>query len=174
MKLDWFKMYPTLFLQDGIVDAMSTLELGATMRLLFRQWIDGDLKDDKALLARQARISEEEMESFWPRFCAFFPTFGEGRRANCFLQTYRQEAITKIEALRESGRAAAKRRWTVEGFEGTCEATESLTSIPLGDPMLDKKIEEQRKQDVPNRRSYGPRKTRATSMDAIRAKAGII
>jgi hypothetical protein len=39
-KPDWFKMDAAKFLSDAQVDAMTTLELGACLRLLCRQWLD--------------------------------------------------------------------------------------------------------------------------------------
>ena len=158
VKPDWFKMNPAMFLQDEVVDAMSALELGAVFRFLCRQWIDGDLSDDITLLARQARITDEEMEAFWPRFSAFFPLLDSGRRANRFMSESRREVVIAMEAKREAGRAAANRRW---------QKTRTKSTTSMGDPIQEKNKEEQHQE---NARPY---KSRVIDLESIRERAAI-
>ena len=60
-KPDWFKLYPSRFLQDGIVDQMTTEELGCCVRLMCRQWLDGSIPDDLDRLARICRVDGSGM-----------------------------------------------------------------------------------------------------------------
>ena len=72
-KPEWFKMDPAKFLSDALVDAMTTLELGACTRLLCRQWIDGFIPDDPHLLARLCRLDAVAMGEAWVTLSDFFP-----------------------------------------------------------------------------------------------------
>ena len=153
-KPDWFKMNPAQFLQDGIVDAMTALELGAALRLLCRQWIDGDLADDKALLARQARLTEEEMERAWQVLSQFFQPLDNGRRANRFMWVERQAVAAKCESKSDAFRALARRRWdhAKKGDDqldaDDLESNAARNAARMSDAMQEKSREEQ-SRDTP-------------------------
>ena len=84
-KPDWFKLYPSRFLQDGIIDQMTTEELGCCVRLMCRQWLDGSIPDDLDRLARICRLDRSGMGQAWVTLCQFFPPLSEGTRANRFM-----------------------------------------------------------------------------------------
>jgi len=110
-KPEWFKLNPAKFLSDRKVDAMSTLEFGACVRLLCRQWMDGDIPDDVTLLARHCRLSEAEMREVWPMLSDFFPVVGPGRRANRFMWIERERVTEELERMSDAGTRAARKRW---------------------------------------------------------------
>lgn len=110
-KPEWFRLDPAKFLADRIVDAMSTLELGACLRLLCRQWIDGDLSDDIRILARHSRLSEPEMEQAWSMLSDFFPIVAPGKRANRFMWIERARVSTELERRSDEGTRLARKRW---------------------------------------------------------------
>jgi uncharacterized protein YdaU (DUF1376 family) len=157
-KPDWFKMSPAQFLQDGIIDAMSTLELGATFRLLCRQWIDGDLVDDKGMLARQARLTEEEMERAWPVLSQFFRSLDNGRRANRFMWVERQAVAAKCESKSDTFRALARKRWdnarkpadrSNDGdVEGNAARNAQRYAARIRDAVQEQSREEQSREDA--------------------------
>src|ERR1035437_2995995 len=132
-KPDWFKIDPAKFLADGLVDAMSTLEIGAIFRLLCRQWLDGYIADDRTLLARQCRMTEIEMEAAWPMISKFFPAIGDGKRANRFMWEERQIVLRAIEAKKSAGRTAAERQWEAKRA-ATRESPNAISPEPTGSP----------------------------------------
>jgi len=104
-------MNPAKFLSDKIVDALSTLELGACLRLLCRQWIDGDIPDDLELLARHCRLAEAEMQRAWSILSGFFPVVGPGKRANRYMWIEREKVIADLERKSDEGTRLARKRW---------------------------------------------------------------
>jgi uncharacterized protein YdaU (DUF1376 family) len=113
-KPDWFKMDPSKFLSDGLIDAMTAEEFGATMRLLLRQWIDGYIADDLAILARQCRMTLERMKSVWPMVSRYFPKIEVGKRANRFMWCERAVVMAEFERKQLVGRKAVEKRWADE------------------------------------------------------------
>jgi uncharacterized protein YdaU (DUF1376 family) len=107
----WFKFDPYKFLQNSLIDSMSPSELGGTLRLLCRQWIDGDLTDDMAMLARQSRLSLPELEAAWGVLSQFFPETKPGKRANRDMWRERKLVLKAMRAKQREGRIAAERRW---------------------------------------------------------------
>src|SRR5882757_2081767 len=102
-KPEWFKIDAAKFLSDGQVDAMSTLELGACLRLLCRQWLDGFIPDDPHLLSRLCRLTEAEMAIAWPTLGAFFPIVETGKRSNRFMWIERDKVIADLERKSDEG-----------------------------------------------------------------------
>jgi uncharacterized protein YdaU (DUF1376 family) len=110
-KPEWFKMDPAKFLCDAKVDAMSTLELGACVRLLCRQWLDGFIPDDQQLLARLCRLDAAAMGEAWVTLSSFFPPIEAGKRANRFMWVERQKVAADLEKRSDEGTKAARKRW---------------------------------------------------------------
>ena len=110
-KPDWFKMDPSKFMQDCIVETMTTLELGMTFRLLCRQWIDGFIPDDQATLARLCRVDRSAMGEAWEILCKFFPEIEPGKRANRFMWVERETVLSAMKKREEDGRASVLKRW---------------------------------------------------------------
>ena len=110
-KPPWFKMDPAKFLQDSIVDGMTTLELGASFRLLCRQWIDGYVPDDLDRLARLCRVDRSSMGDLWVTLCHFFPEVETGKRANRFMWIEREIVVSEMGKKSSAGRDSANRRW---------------------------------------------------------------
>jgi uncharacterized protein YdaU (DUF1376 family) len=126
-KPEWFKLDAAKFLSDAQVDAMTTLELGACVRLLCRQWIDGFIPDDLRTLGRLCRLSDPEMEAAWPSLCVFFPVVGDGKRANRFMWQERDRVVAELERRSDEGTRAARKRWD--------EVRKVTHATPNGSPM---------------------------------------
>lgn len=62
-----FQFYPTDWLADGNVSAMSLEEEGAYIRLLSYCWNEGGLPSDMKVLARFCRTTEEHFMEMWER-----------------------------------------------------------------------------------------------------------
>lgn len=119
-KPDWFKLHPAAFLQDSVIDAMSSEELGATIRLLCRQWMDGHIPDDTNLLGRLCRMNREAIEAYRPMMELFFPLVGEGQRANRYMWVERETVTAAMQKKRDDGRDAVNRRWSaIRDLEAT-------------------------------------------------------
>lgn len=138
----WFKFDPSAFLADAQVDAMTTLELGACLRLLCRQWIDGDLPGDLHTLGRLCRLDGSGMGDAWVTLCHFFPEIGNGRRANRFMWIEREQVMAAMEKKSSDGEKAARKRW--ESLGKTSDATPN--GSPMPHPMQDKEEEKEKEQ----------------------------
>lgn len=136
----WFKFDPSAFLADTQVDSMTTLELGACLRLLCRQWIDGDLPSDVPSLARLCRLDAASMGEAWVTLCHFFPDLGNGRRANRFMWFEREQVMAAMEKKSTDGALAARKRW--DELRKNIDATPN--GLPMPDPMQDKDKEEEK------------------------------
>jgi hypothetical protein len=113
-KPDWFKVDAAKTLEDGVVDQMSTLELGCAFRLLCRQWIDGYVSDDMNVLARQCRVSPAVMRKAWVTLSKWFIEIAPGKRANRFMWIDREKVVSALEKKSDAGAKAAVKRWDAE------------------------------------------------------------
>ena len=140
-KPEWFKLNPAKFLTDAMVEAMSTLEIGACLRLLCRQWLDGHVPDDLHLLARLCRLDDHAMEGAWPTLSKFFPVMESGKRANRYLWIEREKVIADLERKSDEGTRAARKRWDARQQSNAIPTTspdaepDSCIARPSGSPM---------------------------------------
>ncbi len=128
-KPPWFKIDAAQFLSDTLVDAMSTLELGACVRLLCRQWMDGHIPDDQKLLARLCRLDEPAIVDAWVILSRFFPVVEPGKRANRFMWIERERVMTDLERKSSEGARAARKRWD--------NARRQCDGEPIGSPTVE-------------------------------------
>ncbi len=110
-KPEWFPLDPAKFLSDSLVDSLTTTELGAALRLLCRQWLDGSIPDDLHLLARFSRLDEAAMTEAWIVLQKFFPITEPGKRANRFMWIKRESVIAELERKSDEGARLARKRW---------------------------------------------------------------
>ena len=146
LKPEWFKFDPAKFLSDARVDAMTTLELGACMRLLCRQWLDESLPDDLHLLARLCRLDAETMAQAWVTLEPFFPPIAGGKRANRFMFQQRATVIAELERRSSEGARAARKRWDdVQKVASQQDGSPMQHPMPdpLGHPMQEQRRAEQ-------------------------------
>ena len=125
-KPEWFKMNPSKFLADTLVDVLTTLEFGACHRLMYRQWIDGYIPDDQHLLARLCRLDAVAMGDAWVTLSRFFPVVEPGKRANRFMWIEREKVVADLEKRSDEGTKAARKRWD--------DVRKILIPHPLGHP----------------------------------------
>jgi uncharacterized protein YdaU (DUF1376 family) len=153
-KPEWFKMDAAKFLCDAQVDAMSTLELGACIRLLCRQWIDGSIPDDLRLLARLCRLDDSSMAEAWVSLADFFPVVEPGKRANRFMWIEREKVVADLEKRSDEGTRLARKRWDETKRKRNAEANASPIASPnasgMPEPMQDQTRAEQTRADGPD------------------------
>lgn len=142
-KPDWFKMDPAKFLQDSLVDAMSTAELGCAIRLLCRQWIDGWIPDDLDLLARLCRVDRSAMDAHWVILQMFFPEVEPGKRANRFMWVEREVVQAAMKKRQDDGREAVNRRW--EAIRKQKDTNRS----PIPHPIQESDTDKEKETDTP-------------------------
>jgi len=153
-KPEWFKMDAAKFLCDAQVDVMSTLELGACLRLLCRQWIDGFIPDDLHLLARLCRLDDGAMGEAWVTLSRFFPVVEAGKRANRFMWIERETIIADLEKRSDEGTKAARKRWD--------DVKKRQGAIPNGSPMPEAMQDQTRAdQTRPEKNSSSEQQTRS-------------
>ena len=180
-KPPWFKMDPSKFLQDRLIDAMSTEELGMAFRLLCRQWIDGDIPDDKNLLARLCRVNRAAMDSAWSVISAFFPVVADGRRANRFMWVEREVTVSAMIKKETDGRDAVNRRWNA------IRDPKVTNRPPIADLIQDKDKERDKEEEketplaggpggdgVKPKTKRKPKWTTAHPMDVVQATGTIV
>ncbi len=155
---DWFKLYPAKFLADAKIDALSTLELGACLKLLCRQWLDGWIPDDIRVLARLCRLDEASMADAWISLADFFPVFGPGKRANRFMWINRDKVVADLERRSDEGTRAARKRWDAQG---SSKANGSPNGSPMPDPMLDKSRVDKSRVDQSRKSSSSEQENRS-------------
>jgi len=146
-KPEWFKIDAAKFLSDARIDAMSTVELGACLRLLCRQWIDGSIPDDPRLLARVCRLSEAAMREAWLTLCEFFPVVEPGRRANRFMWIEREKVIAELERKSDEGTRAANKRWNEVRQKRDAAPIATPNGLPMPEAMQDQSRADQSRED---------------------------
>lgn len=109
-KPEWFPIAPAAFFYDEAHDSLTTLELGAYFRLLCRQWVDGELPNDQARLARLARLSMQEWTGCWENLSRCFTQTETGGLANRWLAERRKDAVRIIEMRSASGKLGGAAR----------------------------------------------------------------
>ncbi len=90
---------------------MSTVELGACLRLLCIQWLDGFIPDDVGFLARLCRLDAAAMADVWVMLSGFFPVVEPGKRANRYMRAERDKVVANLERKSDEGIRAARKRW---------------------------------------------------------------
>ncbi len=176
-KPEWFKMDAAKFLSDGLVDAMSTVELGACFRLLCRQWIDGFIPDDLHLLARLCRLDTAGMREAWMTLSNLFPVMEPGKRANRYMWIEREKVIADLEHRSDEGTRAARKRWeearrkrdaTVDA-EASRSPNADASGSPMPEAMQDETTADQPRQESEQTNSE---KRRALAQAAAGGVAG--
>jgi uncharacterized protein YdaU (DUF1376 family) len=162
-KPEWFKIDAAKFLSDTLVDAMSPQELGACIRLLCRQWIDGFVPDDMQLLARLCRLDGEAMAEAWVILSNFFPAMEPGKRANRFMWIERERVIADLERKSSEGTRAARKRWdNVREHRdsepsGLPNAEHNGLGIAAGNgPSIPAAVQDQTREDQSREGAYAP------------------
>ena len=107
----YFRINPSEFLADRLIDSLSPTELGAIFRLMCRQWLDGDIPDSKDYLMRLSRLNPEEFEKAWGSIDLFFPLVSPGKRVNRFMDLEREKILDSMRAKSTSGLKASAKRW---------------------------------------------------------------
>ena len=124
-----FQFYPGDFLRDQKVMLMSLEELGAYIKLLCSNWLEGSIPDDINKLARLCSITPGEMEQIWTSLKPCFKPKGKrypGMLINSRLETERK----KQRAFRKKQSENANKRWdkSEENNDDTCGG--NTTAIP--------------------------------------------
>lgn len=157
-KPEWFRMDPAKFLSDGQVDAMSTLELGACLRLLCRQWLDGFIPDDLRVLGRLCRLDASGMREAWTTLQTFFPVVEPGKRANRFMWIEREKVVADLEKRSDEGTRAARKRWDARNGTPNGSPIAEPNRLPMPQPMQEQSRAEQTRAETSSAHPSGERK----------------
>ena len=123
-----FQFYPSDFLADPIVQAMSAAERGVYITLLCVQWIEGSVPDNPALLARICRETPEAFRALWEIVgTKFQPGPEKGTLLNPRLERERDVLAEYQERRSEAGKAANASRWS-----GRKVSESDPNRIPIG------------------------------------------
>ena len=128
----YFRINPSEFLADRLIDSLSPTELGAIFRLMCRQWLDGDIPDSKDYLMRLSRLNPEEFEKAWGSIDLFFPLVSPGKRVNRFMDLEREKILDSMRAKSTSGLKASAKRWGNPMPKDIVDA--EIDTKPIGSP----------------------------------------
>jgi len=145
-KPPWFRIDAAQFLSDTLVDAMSTVELGACFRLLLRQWMDGYIPDDPTLLARLCRLDEAATVEAWVILSRFFPVVESGKRANRFMWIEREKVSADLERRSDEGTRAARKRWDEVKNKRNAVPIAGANGSPMPMPLQEESREEKKRE----------------------------
>lgn len=139
----WFKFYPDVFASDGLVEAMSTEEVGAYMLLLCKAWREnppGSIPSDDYTLARWTRLSPDRWTECKLRVLAPFKLGSDDRYHQKRLRAIYQELVEIQRVRSEAGRAGAnalhgKRMANARDGHGIRDVDIDLDSEKKEDPL---------------------------------------
>lgn len=109
-----FQLYPTDFLADPKVQAMTCEEFGAYCQLLFQAWIDGGVPNDPAQLARRTRLSRAKFAKAWETVGPCFVEASNGLLVNPRMERERSFQAANRERLKKMAKKAADERWKAD------------------------------------------------------------
>lgn len=108
----YFPFYPRDFASDGVVEAMSTLAVGAYVLLLCKAWFEtppGSLPEDDAVLSRWARLSEVDWSNVRNEVLAAFRKDGN-RYVQKRMTHEHAQLVVRLNALSEAGKRGGRGR----------------------------------------------------------------
>ncbi len=85
--------------------------VGAYMRLLGHQWINGSIPADHTRMARIAGVPLKQFKQMWSELSQKFLMEEDGTCRNVRLELERQKQIAYRESQAQHGRDGAKARW---------------------------------------------------------------
>lgn len=133
----WFPINPQALLSDCLVDSMTTLEFGASMRLLCRQWIDGFLPVEKEQLRRLSRLTPIEIDSCFEVLSKFFPLSTDGTfRANVFAYNKRLEVTKQMQIRHTQAICANQIRWGNRENSSIDVSNDDPVRTPVRTPII--------------------------------------
>lgn len=103
--------YPTDFLSDAPVMAMTLEERGAYITLLCVAWTEEGLPADPPRLARLCGVTPRRFKSLWHTVGPCFESDGNGRLYSPRMEEVREQQLQRSAAMRKAGRKGAKKRW---------------------------------------------------------------
>lgn len=117
--LPWFPFYVADFFQDENVAAMDHAAIGAYLRLLGHQWVEGSIPADQFRLRGLLKVNSEAWADLWPQLkpCFVKQIRHKDRLVNVRLDTERAKALNLRENLRKVRSAAARKRWNGRASE---------------------------------------------------------
>lgn len=132
----YFPFYPDHFACDGVVEAMTTEEVGAYILLLCKAWREepaGSIPSDDGVLARWARLSPEVWERCKPGVLRAF-TARNGRLYQKRLESEFAKFRATTRRKSQHGKAAAEARWKKDGRNSNPQPPLYAGALPMHCP----------------------------------------
>ena len=137
-----FLFYVDDFVSDGAVEAMSTEQVGAYVRLLCKAWREnpvGTIPDDDEVLARWARLSPAAWQKSRGRVLAAFHLQNERWHQKRMKAEY-VKLMAEERKRSAAGRRGATARWTPQEPENSCDGNATALRQGCDDPCDDDAI----------------------------------
>jgi uncharacterized protein YdaU (DUF1376 family) len=113
-KPPYFQFYPNDFAADGVVEAMTTEQVGAYTLLLCKAWLQeppGTIPNDDTILARWTRLSPERWSEIRPGVVAAFGSGDDGRLHQKRMKHEFAKLVTTARKKSRGGKRGAQKRW---------------------------------------------------------------
>lgn len=163
-----FLLYVDDFVSDGIVEAMTTEEVGAYFLLLCKAWREepaGTIPNNDRVLARWTRLTPDQWAECKPGVLAAFKLGTDGRYHQSRMRHEFQKLARVAKQRSQSAKTASEARWgrrreTPENGEDLCASDASR----IADGMPENAIQRQRqRQRQVNERSFSASTSSLTS-----------
>lgn len=131
-----FMFYPDDFASDGVVEAMTTEEVGAYTLILCKAWREnppGTIPSDDRILARWARLSARKWANCKSAVLAAFKAGNDGRLHQRRMMAEFQALAEYKETRSKAGKQGAEKRWQSHspGIAEPCSSDSSANVLPL-------------------------------------------
>lgn len=113
-KPPYFRFYVDDFAADGVVESMTTEQVGAYILLLCKAWKEdpgGSIPDDDAILARWARTGAQHWSTIREGVLRAFVRQGDGRWHQKRMALEYQELVAILSKKSKGGKKGSRRRW---------------------------------------------------------------
>jgi uncharacterized protein YdaU (DUF1376 family) len=110
----YFPFYVNDFCSDGLVEAMTTEEVGAYILLLCKAWLEnqpGTLPCDDRVLARWSRLTDERWMACKPSVLSPFKLECDNRYHQKRMKIEHKSMMNRKKERSESGKLGAKKKW---------------------------------------------------------------
>lgn len=113
-----FLFDPVDFASDGVVEAMTTEEVGAYMLLMCKAWqesVPATIPDDDAILAKWSRLTPKAWKKARPAVLRAWTQTEDGRWLQKRLRASYDRAVDAMQKRSQAGATGAEKRWQTNG-----------------------------------------------------------
>lgn len=129
-----FMIYPADFSSDGVVEAMTTQEVGAYWLLLCKAWFEspvGTIPDDDFILARWTRLTQKQWLAAKRMVLKAFTPTANGRLIQKRMAIEYEKLMAERDRRSHAGAKGADKRWHGTTIAEPCVSHASAIGLPM-------------------------------------------